>query len=43
MAPQTFPEWNNPECNIPKSKNPEKHKKNPASGAKQGEGEKELS
>jgi len=42
MAPQTFPEWNNPECNIPKSKNPEKHK-NRESGAKLGEGEKELS
>ncbi len=39
-APQTFPEQNNPECKNPECKNLKKHK-NPESGAKLGEGERD--
>ncbi len=45
LVPRTFPERNNPEhenpeCKNPDCKNPEKHK-NPESGAKLGEGERD--
>jgi hypothetical protein len=40
MAPRTFPERNNPERKNSKCKNPEK-RKNPESGAKLGEGERD--